>query len=384
MSVGVRTGVPPSIDPRTPRAEGAIPRPAPFHPPSHPSHERHTMMRIPTKCSPFAVPALAACLLLSACERDEEGNGKGDATRTDTTGQVTPPTVASDSVTVAFQVTGMILVVPPTQSGNSTLLVLPDIPTPTHVAGMAFGSDPLPVCEHYDTNRGICFVNLSRWRLDGIGTAGAPRDMRNPAFPAGVLDVTRGSGNHRFNPAADSIRMTLAFRSGRVRQDDACRLASWSYTPVGQAGANVGLVNVMRWDIRHPRAPGLSLRFSPRSGTGASHSVVLDKAVEDTVRVLLAHVPTAEWDSIRANRPINPSSSGTQTHFNHYYKLLRHPSTGARPNPATHRPHPVFSGGTTQNQCPVLITGSNDPEKILDHKFFGVGTYACVVATGQG
>lgn len=341
-------------------------------------------MRISRSCRTFAAAAWAVtCAALSACG-GENGRAEDLAGDSRTAHREPAPTTAaaSDSITVVLQLTGLMLVVPPTQDGGTTDVTFPTVTSPTHVAGIAFGADSTRVCERYDRARGICFVNLASWRLDAIAPRGRP--TKTPvAFPAGVEDVSHGSGNHRvdINAAHDSVSMQVAFLSGAPLREPACRLAKWNYQPVGQSTKLTPLVNLMRWDIRHPRTPGLVLRFNP-TGSGPAETVPLNQMLNDTVRVLLAHVPQSEWDSIIANRPTTPAATTELTHFHDYYKLLRHPSTGAKPPVETNRPLPHFSEPTGEGQCPVRITARNSSRVIVDTSTRGVGTYACVVVTG--
>lgn len=347
------------------------------------------MMTRPGMRRPFAVAAISACLLLSACEGSDGEVRKSGGTSA-RSGDPAAAAPASNDITVAFQLTGLMLIVPPTTNGGRTRIILPTVSDPEHVAGIAFGAAPSQVCWKYDDVRGLCFVRLADWALDSIGERGVPTITAGLAFPDGVVDVSRGSGNHKVNTGASqqSIHMTLDFLSGQPQRVPACRLGRWRYKPVGQGPRSIPLVNVMRWDIQHPRKPGLTLRF--RSASGVTDSVVLNRTVNNTVRVLLAYIPDYEWEAIAEGRKVRQLAPDTLTHFRDYYKLLRHPDTHDLPDPVTHQPLPTWDGETGE-ACQAEVTGTQvqiigNKTRIQRSTFRlpGIGTYACVVATGQG
>ena len=101
------------------------------------------------------------------------------------------------------------------------------------------------------------------------------------------------------------------------------------------------------------------------------------------VTVLIAHIPQGEVSDLLPNKAGSPPTPPNRAdHFDAYYNLVRRQgSTG--PETPSDRPVPENPNPTTAQGCVVGITTS-----LLDKAFIyeprALGTYACMVASGQG
>ncbi|HEX5870523.1 MAG TPA: hypothetical protein VFY65_08915, partial [Longimicrobium sp.] len=244
------------------------------------------------------ITTFVACGVLAACSgTSEETEGAKDSVSTTIGTRSVDTADVADNITVVFQMTGLLLAVPPKQAGSPMQVILPEVGAETHYARLGFGGDSSRVCAKYD--QGICYVDLAQWSLQPVGGEGTPVDLHNTQFPRGVLNVTRGSGGvHTVNTPgnANNIVTHVDFLSGRARQD-ACRMARWRYKPHGKTEDTVSLVNVMYWDIQQPRNQPFTLTFSPKPpNTGSDTTIHL--ITSDSVFVVLAHVPQTDLDEM--------------------------------------------------------------------------------------
>lgn len=297
-------------------------------------------------------------------------------------------TTAVDSITVVFQMTGLMLAVPPKQPSDPLNVVMPKtVASNKHFARFGFGGDSTEVCTEYHRPQNICYVDLKEWSVDPIGSHLTPQDLRNPIFPRGVVNVSHGAGGgHTVGiPGNSQVFTHVAFRAGHPRAD-ACRLAKWNYTPAGQTPDpdrdTISLVNLMYWDVRHPRNAPFELTFRPRApNTGSPETVRL--ITSDSVYVVLAHVPREDLLTLppRAAMPADPDLPPTLRHFRDFYKLLRHSST-QHPFPPDQGPLPTSGRPIEPRMCPVRMTTSTSGLAPLGRA--GTKTYGCVVASGEG
>jgi hypothetical protein len=333
-----------------------------------------------------AVTTLAVCGLLTACG-GEGGGGARPAADSASATTNTAGAGAGDSITVVFQLTGLLLAVPPKQAGDSMDVLLPTATHDSaHSARLGFGGDSTAICQEYYGNERICYVDLAKWSVAAIGSGGSPTDLSRTRFPAGVVNVTQGAGgihHPMLPPDAAEVAAHVQFLAGQPIGTP-CSLASWRYGPASQTGQphpnppTLELANVVNWGIRYPRNQPFQLVFTARDGSGTTETRTLVTA--DTVRVVLANVPTGEL------RHLPPNAAGAATnapdslvHFHDFYKLLRHQGTGQRPEQAF-RPLPRYVASLEPN-CRVTIT-SQTLDKRAVVAIGGIKTFGCVVGEG--
>jgi hypothetical protein len=334
------------------------------------------------------VTSLVACPLMLACGGDgktEDVKVTPDSSTVATSPDSSTVAMSPDSITIVFQLTGLMLAVPPKQVGDPMNVVLPTTHgVNQHYARLGFGGGPSPVCVKYHSAEQICYVDLTQWSLDPVGGHLGPQDLRNPAFPRGVVNVSRGAGGgHTVSiPGNAEVLTHVDFLAGHPRED-ACRLARWRYTPAGPPPHDtISLVNRMYWDIPHPRNQPFQLTFRPKSpNTGAPQTVSL--MTSDSVYVVLAHVP--EEDTIALPPGVaTPAPANTQArldHFRDFYKLLRRPGTHEQ-YPPDQGPLPDSGKPIEPRMCAVRISTPVSPLAPLGRA--GIKTYGCVVGSGEG
>jgi hypothetical protein len=332
------------------------------------------------RCTAGLLTSLAACTLVIGC-------GGESRTEDDVDTDSVIATVGNDSITVVFQMTGLMLAVPPRNSGDPLKVVMPRTVAPNqHFARVGFGGDSTSVCDTYHRPEEICYVDLEKWSLDPVGGHLAPQDLRNPAFPRGVVNVSRGvGGGHtvRINGNGE-VFTQVGFLAGHPRAD-ACRLATWSYTPAGQTPGpadTISLVNVMNWDIRHPRNVPFELTFRPRS-PNTGNPVTVPLISSDSVYVVLAHVPNEDLAALPPGMvtPADVTTPARLEHVRDLYRLLHHPGT-QQPFPPAQGPVPTGGTPIDPRMCPLRMTTSTSPLAPLGRA--GIKTYGCVVGTGEG
>lgn len=339
------------------------------------------MLNAGTRRAVCALSALIACALLTACpgddagETEEKGKQKSEALAVD------------DSVSVVFQLTGLMLVVPPKAGGDGrTHVMLPRVGS--HRARLGFGlRTNIPgLCATF-TKR-ICYVDLARWDVDTVGVGGAPTDPGNTGIPRGAVNVTRLSGgDYKANPSSvkPKLRSHITFAAGRAT--DSCSLGRWRYTPVNQAGKPTtqethNFVNVLNWTIRYP-GDSFTLRFKPKGLPGPVIPVPLEGIGFDrTITVVLAHVEQPELKYLPPADSGSVAGSATSLkHIHDFYNLLRK-SDGTEPT-GNHRPVPEFAGSAGPERCRVTI--STPREGLLPFiAGGGIKTFGCVVGSGGG
>ncbi len=326
--------------------------------------------------------ACASAALLSACGGGQDPDDKAfdDSSTASTSPAPAPAAASSASAAVVFHMTGLMLVVPSAGGGGQTHVLLPKVkrhPDP-HVARFGFG---LPVRDSQlcVTHRaGICYVDLTRWRLEPIGTGLEPAQSR--PFPDTIANVTRATGAQyrvKLDTPEDSLVARVRFGAGTLGEMP-CSLAQWRYTPVGEAEKTAPFANAITWEINHPRTSPLTLRFV-RKSDGLTRNVALGTTVSGRVHVLLAHVPVGELPYLPPGRPTQaPNDQEPLHHMHDFYDRLRDQSG----RPAVNRPVPEFNGGI-RTSCPVLVTTFNTQKKLAPLARDGVKTYGCIITTGD-
>lgn len=340
------------------------------------------MNRSRTAILPAALATLTAAALLAA---SRPGGAK-------TPNVSANPTL--DSVTVVVHMTGLLLVVPPTQRDGGTTIVLPQ--AAGHVALLGFGrtasSDAVQnLClasgQYADAYRaGICYVNLDQWSVLPFGENGG-RLSSELAVPAGLMDVTDASGGDYKVPLQTNNFRSVVFKRGWFGPTT-CSLANWTYTPVTSGGLKKTprtrpLYNLVDWEIRHPANP--RLEFVSASGVPVPVELPVT-AGEDRIELLLAHVPIGDQAQLPpAGRPTPAGAVDSAAHFHAYYNLLRKPGNPLQIPNKFHRPVPRDAQPTTVRGCFVRITVEPQRQLIeLPPDSRAIGTYACMPATGEG
>jgi hypothetical protein len=332
---------------------------------------------------------LAAGMPLSACGGDGEREVQADA---DTSVSTRTTDVEARNVRVTVHMTGLVLVVPPKQGGDSVKVLLPDTQAVgDHVAWLGFGIEPtnpvvprLCVNDTIYTKAGICYVDLDKWTLDPFGGGGRPSP---PAvtLPNGVLNVTNVAGGmHKVHVPwlTNGLRAEVMFTAGRPGAT--CSLASWAYRPVDSQGrpkppVRDSLVNVLDWEIEDPGVD--SLVFRDRA---SRDSIKVSLPQTGEAHMILAHIPVADVKDLPPGSRVGPlpAAADSAKHFRAYYNLLRMPGTNPQPIPPhphprrqiPHHPQPL-----TTEACKVSIT--TPVERFIEKK--AIGTYACMVASAD-
>jgi hypothetical protein len=269
-------------------------------------------------------------------------------------------------MTLVVQLTGLLLLVPSSQQGEVMNVLLPKN-VPQHHARLVFGvpsgnANAAKVCMLQD--RGICHVDLKIWEVQTLG-AGGEAPSPGAKLPDGILNVTHLSGGPHKAAAGQALRrVTLG---GGWARPDPCRLATWSYTPVGKPKDTRPLVNVLAWEIKDPDY--LELVFTRANGNEPPVNVPII-AENGRAEILLAHVHDDEVSHLPPNKATTVGE-GSQ-HFDWYYTLLT-------PQPAD-RPVPTNPNSLNTPPCPVDVTTippfRDEPDAL--------GTYACMIATAEG
>lgn len=313
---------------------------------------------------------LVACALLSGCDGDESG-------------PVTPTAATADRVTVLFQMTGLVLLVPPTRNGGPTEVLLPkdtEMPAP-HVAWIGFGleSERPDLCVYQEG--GYCYVDLDRWSLDPVGANLQPASGTISSFPDSVLDLTHSSGGRKVRLSAEQekerVRARVTFRAGRV--SGGCSLAKWTHDPYGWLSwpLRVRVANLVDWELWHPRDQPFQLTFRSRTDSRKMEIVPI-VPVRDTIALLLVHIPDGEKKDLppaQAEDP-DPRERSDALHYHALYTLL-----GIEPE-SSRRRIPRDPKLVRTKACPVRLTSVARGDSLSD-VFRGIRTYACMPAAAE-
>lgn len=321
--------------------------------------------------------AAAACLASSACPSP---NLIADD----------PQHVAvADSITTVFQMTGLMLLVPPGPRSTGAYLLMPrDTGTP-HLTRFVFGAETAAdACTEYDD--GICWVDLESWEIEPISGAGMPTPFGGANLPPGMMNLSTAlDGKHHVHVPPDSRRVQahVKFQTGRV-EGDTCVLARWRYQPLGEdAERPTSLYNVLSWVVRTgPRTP-LKIRFIPRPGgptlppNAKAHTATLVVSPSGTTYTLIAHVTQSELEDMQAQTYRRTEPPAVLSHTRQLYALLGHETTGAPPREPL--PLPALEDTTRVRHCQVTITRRAPRGHWLFAFDAGLSTYSCVLATAD-
>jgi hypothetical protein len=288
---------------------------------------------------------------------------------------------AGDSVDIVIQLSGLILIVPPTPQRTQTHLFLPR--AAGHYARLGF---PLAVpdaelcVKHVD---GICYVDLENWEIQPLGARGGRTEPAQTRIPTQVVNVTRMAGsNYRAHLGLKKgdVRSHVVFETGRVTGTP-CGIGRWTYPPGSpDAGDTATFANVIEWRIRYKRGEPFAMTFVNSTGLTKSVSLITAK---DTW-VLLAHVQLDDLLELPPEQPTAaqaPAVNSPLDHVDDYYDLLRHHTANTPPG-AANRPVPTFHSPTGVPYCRVSVTKAGINYYPL--ALYGIKTYGCVIGSGEG
>ena len=338
--------------------------------------------------------SLLVCAVLSAC-REENQPAPGQVSAL----QVEP-------VTMVIQMTGLLLILPPKQSGGETHILMPR--KAGHRGYIGFRQETPAGCNEpgdiYRPDLQICYISMDGWSLAPVGVTGGS----NPTIPRGVLNLTRGSGGQTVDTtsAKNQIRSLITLASGRVT--DSCGVANWTFDPVGEQGPEkVELVNVLEWQIPNLSSETLALVLRRRNpGSPAERHVTLHANEGREIELLILHVTKdeadeftgesrrsasdvpadtspipaldrQEEDSTAAERVFHQSrSAAVRAHFNAFYEVVQSPHTRRRMPTRPRR---------TQKVCPITVLNLEELFEDDTHQSFwwGIRTYTCIMASAE-
>lgn len=335
------------------------------------------------------LPAIivAGAALLSACGGDDRESGSNSVAAD------SPSVALASDATMVFQITGLMVIVPPTNARDRVVVVLPqprgvgahvpllgfmipdDVSVPDELClSDAFGQEAREL--------GICYVELDKWNLEPFGAGGYPGTLSTlpPVRTTGLLNITDLSGgDFKVHSARSALRgrSEVVFLAGQLGAGT-CKLARWTYERIGFLGIvgpshHDSLANVVEWKISKLAAPRLVFRLKE-----SQQAVVVDFPPGES-RLVLAHVPVGDVPHLPPGRPATARPERT-AHFHPYYDLLSksnsvhdsldHKNRRRRiPHDATGRPTP----------CELRISTG---EKFIDGRA-SVATYACIVASAE-
>lgn len=345
-----------------------------------------------SKIGKAAAALLAGCTLLAGCGSGGDG---GDEAQKDTGGAV-QVRVATDSTksTVFVQMTGLLLIVPPT-TGNELKVYLPRN-VGGHAARLGFAVPqgvtlPTNFCDnggtaaHPDT---ICYVNLKHWTLAPVGAGGSPATTTLAGMPpvstSGLLSLTEISGgDYRVFPthAGKKSHPPVTFLSGQLVDSLACKLAEWTYTPVDQQGMpqpaqTHRLANVLVWEMMALDTPSLVFE---RQG----QSAVRVPLPPGETWLLLAHIPAGELRHLPPGEADSVISS-THADLHPLYDVLGRSNSEADSlqRGSMHRRIPGLVAGDTV-PCRVVLSSMGQKSRDKDG-IKSMATYACMPGSGSG
>ena len=340
-----------------------------------------------------AVACLTFCILVSGCGKG--GNAK-DPPQSSTTGGNADGTTAQvksaaavTTVDVDVQMTGLLLIVPPKQTGT-TYVFLPN-PMAKHYALFGFGipasmiaADVARLCSQGivpgDLAAGMCYVNLDDWKLEPF-TQGTPPSGTFNLDQVGLMNLTTASGGFKVTDLNTSNRARLQFDVGAPAPGKSCKLARWRYRPAlnGQPGPpeEKDLANVVHWMMKVPAT--FELNFKPKT-VGLPVRVPLVANTTGSVQLILAHIPEGDVGNLPPGQQTGPVPAGSDTanHFHSYYDILNVPPSNPGTDPR--RPIPHVKVKYHQSGCQIDITTKTAR---ADTALFGPRTYACMPAAAE-
>jgi hypothetical protein len=343
----------------------------------------------------LACVALLACAWVSACGGD--GGESETVVEDTTTAAVNAPPAPANTVRVRVGLTGLILLMPPSNAAGATQLFMPR--AGGHVAYLAFEGPNTAACNRYNPDFGICFVSLDGVRLEPIGRAG--HSAGRPGVPTGAVNVFHGSTTRADTTGINSrIRARASLLSGRATSP--CHLAEWTFPPLGPSQE---LTSVLTWDVPDHQGNDLTLVLEPVNGTSpARRQFTLAPTGGGPIELLILHLPTREFELLRRatrgpganappdfDRPI--AETEASSHFEAVYTMINAPAN-PRPKPVL----PIPNG----NVCEIEVLGLGsavyptsrlslrerqrleiDPQ-LVPAINAGVRTYSCVMTSADG
>lgn len=271
-----------------------------------------------------------------------------------------------DSLTIVIQLTGLLMLVPPSpgQSGPTRVLM----PEPDHIrheAVIGYRSPAGHTCPGHPVDQ-FCFVRMEGWELDPLPGRAQPVNL-----PRSIMNLTRNSGGIRVhrdllgsNAPRDSLRSRFTLGGGDV--SGACPMGQWTFDPVGaQQRDTISLANVVEWTT--PDIPQDSIVLVRRRFSGGSaQKLVTLYPDEGRIELLIAHVPpgalikfqrllsrvarsSGRTPVAKLAPAIGPAAAADDTriyHFGSYYRLF---------DRAQDRRLPSYDRIVDSDGCPLSI-----------------------------
>ena len=311
--------------------------------------------------------SLLACTLFYACS--DEANSKEGMAPVDSAAS-TSAAVESGPVSLTVQLTGLLLLVPPTTTGGPTQVMMPRIPG--HDALLGFRGPKTGHCWRYDSKREICYANMDNWVLEPIGIKPAPEGGSTNSA-RNLLNLTHGSGGKKIDVNAAKARIRSHLTLGAGIEAEPCRLAEWTYDPVGDNDdakpRRVQLVNVMNWQISDLSASSIVLARHRPNGSNRQEIATLTPDEDGKIEILVMHLPQKELREFLklTGVPDDTPSSSDQTppsapheaeadpvaelekHFHAFYDLIGGVGTNERPMPTEVK--------QLKEWCPITVLG---------------------------
>jgi hypothetical protein len=276
---------------------------------------------------------------------------------------------SAPGTTLIVNMTGLLLIVPPTVSTGETYVLMPGSPDDNvHRAVFKFIGHHHRICDPVDTI--ICVVNMTLWSVDPIGVGGTPPSATIANFPKEIPNLTHISGKKdRVNISNTPVSLVATRLMSGGPSVSTCSRGRWSYTPVGtpQTPVEGPLANLVRWVITLP-ASNLPLVFRSRSNPSDTAEVTLVPASGSTsIAVLLSRTPVTGEDSV-------PTPWSTPHHFDSLYDPLGIPKKDSR------RRLPRFVDTVQTTAC---VADVHNFWGVLPKSYPGLDTYSCLIAAAE-
>jgi hypothetical protein len=327
-----------------------------------------------------------SCIVVSAAAAGCGGTASG-AEQTVKAARAQDSTVIAaqpEPLTLVVQMTGLLLLVPPTQPTANTLVLMPDaVANHEAVIGFKTATDPGYCDVRYDNARHICYVKMNGWSLTAVGAQPSAGGL-----PKGAANLTRFAGKKVNIPDATSrSRAEIALPPGIVT--DTCSLASWTFNPVGNEGPErLSFINVMEWIA--PIAPANPLNLTRTNKTTGLPQTLgpLEVGDQNEVELLVMYLPEAELNQIIYGRaspgaPARDESADVplyvgeemRVHFNAFYRTVGVQENA--PKPVPQRPR------RSRSVCPITILGLETARAQEPGGPRGTKTLSCVMTSAE-
>jgi hypothetical protein len=275
-----------------------------------------------------------------------------------------------EKVKVTVQMTGLLLFVPPNESGGVTHVLSPPMTEHFNLIGFKH-QNTAGLCDIYNKDRGICYVNMDGWVLDSLGAPPGP----GKSLPFGVLNLTHLSGGEKVDPdlALRQSRSGIRLHSGKVT--GLCSLASWRVDPEGQPPPErLKLANRVDWTIPGRKLDSLVLVFRGVSDNRSRH-VTLRPNVRKRIEIVVVHIPVTDARglfSATGGQLLEESEGDLEAHLNAYFSLFE-PSVSRRGRPVPAEPRRL------RRVCPITILDLS--EDTSERSVPGLRTQSCITAS---